>query len=185
MLMWEKIPGSPCFSVLQAMKSWAGPGNEANDHSGGVYLTFTSCDQLSVPSFALHWLQNWAMGPSLMLLLYLAKHSCSAYKVHTLLIVHFLDALEAVFGQTITYKRATSGLKVESWWHTTLWTAPSHHQLGVACGVCPIWYVCLRKATYCNNLMYAYRWWLAVLLKLHKYTPLATRSSLQGGCSLE
>ena len=29
MLTWEKIPGSPCFSLLQAMESWAGPGNEA------------------------------------------------------------------------------------------------------------------------------------------------------------
>ena len=29
MLTWEKIPGSPRFSVLQATKSWAGPGNEA------------------------------------------------------------------------------------------------------------------------------------------------------------
>ena len=29
MLTWEKIPGSPHFSVLQATESWAGPGNEA------------------------------------------------------------------------------------------------------------------------------------------------------------
>ena len=29
MLTWEKIPGSPRLSVLQVMKSWAGPGNEA------------------------------------------------------------------------------------------------------------------------------------------------------------
>ena len=28
MLMWEKIPGSPCFSVLQAMERWVEPGNE-------------------------------------------------------------------------------------------------------------------------------------------------------------
>ena len=28
MLMWEKISGSPCFSVLQAAESWAGPGNK-------------------------------------------------------------------------------------------------------------------------------------------------------------
>ena len=28
MFMWEKIPGSPHFSALQAMESWAGPGNE-------------------------------------------------------------------------------------------------------------------------------------------------------------
>ena len=26
---WRNIPGSPHFSVLQATKSWAGPGNEA------------------------------------------------------------------------------------------------------------------------------------------------------------
>ena len=30
MLMREKIPGSPRFSVLQATESWAGPGYEAN-----------------------------------------------------------------------------------------------------------------------------------------------------------
>ena len=31
MLTWEKIPSSPHFSVLlQAMKSWAGPGNKAS-----------------------------------------------------------------------------------------------------------------------------------------------------------
>ena len=29
MLTWEKLPGSPCFSVLQTTKSWAGPGNGA------------------------------------------------------------------------------------------------------------------------------------------------------------
>ena len=28
-LTWEKIPGSPRFSVLQATESWAGPGNKA------------------------------------------------------------------------------------------------------------------------------------------------------------
>ena len=28
-LTWEKIPGSPRFSVLQATKNWVGPGNEA------------------------------------------------------------------------------------------------------------------------------------------------------------
>ena len=28
-------------------------------------------------------------------------------------------------GQTITYNRAASGFKVKSWWHTTLWKAPS------------------------------------------------------------
>ena len=27
---WGNIPGSPRFSVLQATKSWAGPGNEAS-----------------------------------------------------------------------------------------------------------------------------------------------------------
>jgi len=30
MLTWEKIPDSPCFYVLQATKSWAEPGEEAN-----------------------------------------------------------------------------------------------------------------------------------------------------------
>ena len=30
MLMSEKIPGSPHFSVLQATESWAGPGYKAN-----------------------------------------------------------------------------------------------------------------------------------------------------------
>ena len=30
MLTWEKIPGCPRFTVLEAMESWAGPGNEAN-----------------------------------------------------------------------------------------------------------------------------------------------------------
>ena len=29
-LTWEKIPGSPRFSVLIATESWAGPGYEAN-----------------------------------------------------------------------------------------------------------------------------------------------------------
>ena len=29
MLTWEKISGSPCFSVLQVTESWVGPGNEA------------------------------------------------------------------------------------------------------------------------------------------------------------
>ena len=33
MLLWEKIPDSPHFSVLQATESRAGPGNEANSHS--------------------------------------------------------------------------------------------------------------------------------------------------------
>ena len=28
-LTWEKIPGSPRFSVLQATESWVGPGNKA------------------------------------------------------------------------------------------------------------------------------------------------------------
>jgi len=28
MIMWEKIPVSPCFFVLQAKESWAEPGNE-------------------------------------------------------------------------------------------------------------------------------------------------------------
>ena len=28
MIMWEKIPVSSCFFVLQAKESWAGPGNE-------------------------------------------------------------------------------------------------------------------------------------------------------------
>ena len=32
-LTWEKIPGSPRFSVLQATESWAGPGNEAILHA--------------------------------------------------------------------------------------------------------------------------------------------------------
>jgi len=32
MLMWENTSGSPCFSILQATKSWAGPGNEAIIH---------------------------------------------------------------------------------------------------------------------------------------------------------
>ena len=32
MLTWEKIPGSPRFSVLQATESWAGPGNEASPY---------------------------------------------------------------------------------------------------------------------------------------------------------
>ena len=27
-LTWEKLPGSPCFTVLQATKSWAEPGYE-------------------------------------------------------------------------------------------------------------------------------------------------------------
>ena len=30
MLTWEKISGSPRFSVLQAMESWSGPGNESS-----------------------------------------------------------------------------------------------------------------------------------------------------------
>ena len=30
MLTWEKIPGSPHFTVLQATESWAGSGNEAS-----------------------------------------------------------------------------------------------------------------------------------------------------------
>ena len=29
MLTWERIPGSPCFSVLQVTESWAEPENEA------------------------------------------------------------------------------------------------------------------------------------------------------------
>jgi len=29
MLTWEKIPGSPHFSTVQVMESWAGPGNKA------------------------------------------------------------------------------------------------------------------------------------------------------------
>ena len=29
MLKWEKIPGSPRFSILQATKNWTGPENEA------------------------------------------------------------------------------------------------------------------------------------------------------------
>ena len=29
MLTWEKIPGSPCFSVLQVTECWTRPGNEA------------------------------------------------------------------------------------------------------------------------------------------------------------
>ena len=33
MLTWEKIPGSPRFSVLQATESWVGPGNEAMEPS--------------------------------------------------------------------------------------------------------------------------------------------------------
>ena len=32
MLMWEKIPGSLRFSVLQVMESWAEPGNETTDN---------------------------------------------------------------------------------------------------------------------------------------------------------
>ena len=32
MLTWEKISGSPHFSVLQVMESWAEPGNEATDN---------------------------------------------------------------------------------------------------------------------------------------------------------
>jgi len=27
----KRIPGSPCFSVLQATKSWAGPGNKTDE----------------------------------------------------------------------------------------------------------------------------------------------------------
>ena len=30
LLTWERIPGSPRFSVLQVMEGWAGPGNEAS-----------------------------------------------------------------------------------------------------------------------------------------------------------
>ena len=42
MLTWEKIPGSPRFYVLQATKSWAGPGDEATV----VHLVVHGCTQL-------------------------------------------------------------------------------------------------------------------------------------------
>ena len=29
MLNWEKILGSPCFSIIQTTESWVGPGNES------------------------------------------------------------------------------------------------------------------------------------------------------------
>ena len=42
MLMWEKIPGCPRFSILQAMESWAEHGNEAREgacsHSQWIHL---------------------------------------------------------------------------------------------------------------------------------------------------
>ena len=34
MLTWEKIPGFPRFSILQATKNWVGPGNEAKTSLG-------------------------------------------------------------------------------------------------------------------------------------------------------
>ena len=44
-----------------------------------------------------------------------------------------LDVLKANNWKTVKYNRTTSGFKVESWWHTTLWTAPCHCKHGVAC----------------------------------------------------
>ena len=44
MLTWEKIPGSPRFSVLQVTESWVGAGNEAR----ATVATFPGPAQLSV-----------------------------------------------------------------------------------------------------------------------------------------
>ena len=37
--MWEKIPGSPRFTVLKAMESWGGPGYEASSYRWKLYET--------------------------------------------------------------------------------------------------------------------------------------------------
>ena len=38
-----------------------------------------------------------------------------------------------ITGKTVKYNRIISGFKVKSWRHTTLGTAPFHHEHGVAC----------------------------------------------------
>ena len=43
MLTWEKIPGSPRFSVLQATESWVRPGNEAKKTSRYVKFVHPTC----------------------------------------------------------------------------------------------------------------------------------------------
>ena len=61
MLTWKKIPGSPRFPVLEATKSWVGPGYKAD--TGGYSWTYTcslnhifrlaqlhQCDQEMLPS---------------------------------------------------------------------------------------------------------------------------------------
>ena len=48
---WEKIPGSPRFSILQATESWVGPGNKARlNELGG--LCCHQCYHTSRPSLA-------------------------------------------------------------------------------------------------------------------------------------
>ena len=48
MLTWEKIPDSPHFSILQATKSWAGPGNEATI-PGKINLWLSQVSRLNQP----------------------------------------------------------------------------------------------------------------------------------------
>ena len=43
------------------------------------------------------------------------------------------------------HNRPTSGFKVESWWRTTLWTAPCRRERGVVCSAHHISYVHLWK----------------------------------------
>ena len=59
--------------------------------------------------------------------------------------------LKWITGQT--NNRATSSSNIESWWHTTYWTAPHHHKHGIARGVHHISYVNLCKMP-CSNLQY-------------------------------
>ena len=51
-----------------------------------------------------------------------------------------------IIGQTVMYNGATcSSFKVESWWHTTIWTPSCHCEHAVACRAHCIGYICLHK----------------------------------------
>ena len=98
-----------------------------------------------------------------------------------------LDALKANNWTTITCNGTTSGFKVESWWHTTLWTAPHHCEHGVACNAHCISYIHLLWQMPSWSVKYYTKFltsdmhsaWGCASFKLHaKLAP-------QSGCSLK
>ena len=78
-----------------------------------------------------------------------AKWVCSLFGVFQHLITkqHLFHVssnsmpLKQIIGQVITYIGTTTDFEVESWWHTTLWTAPCHSEHGVYSSRCVLHYL--------------------------------------------